>query len=60
MQNEISQAPTPFLALNQPCELAKIHFIMCGDLLIPGLSPREPQKLMFLLQKQTITPSLCL
>lgn len=49
----------PLPSFSQSCQLTKIHFIMCWDLLIPGLSPQEPQRLMFLLQKQTIIPRGC-
>ena len=54
----VSPPPSSF---HQSCELTKIHFIMCWDLLTPGLSPREPQRLEFLLQKtNSHSERLCL
>lgn len=56
--------PQTFHLLSQPLthfptqsawELAKFHLIICWDLLIPGSGPWELQRLVFLLQKQTIT-----
>lgn len=61
-------ASQPFHLVSQPltyfptqsaCKLAEIHLIMCWDLLIPGSSPWELQRLVFLLQKQTITLRGC-
>lgn len=40
-------------------ECSRMRFIMCWNLLIDPASAQELQRLVFLLQKQTITPRDC-